>query len=187
LLGPLLADPQVQFAKACYRRPYVRPDHGTIDDEGGRVTEILVRPLLSAWYPQVARVKQPLAGEYAVRRDALEQVSFTSGYGVELLLLLELIALCGPSALVQVDMGTRIHRNRTVGELGRMAFGIYHVFHDFLMRNGIVSHTCPPNREMPAPDLNSALFEVCEELLPPALSLDSYKNCPGSKCRGGSC
>jgi glucosyl-3-phosphoglycerate synthase len=120
LLGPLLTEPQVDFVKAAYDRP-LRPGspHG-----GGRVTELVARPLLNLHWPQLAGFVQPLAGEYAGRRSVLEQVPFVTGYGVELALLVDLLELVGLDALAQVDLGRRVHRNRSNAELGLMASAV---------------------------------------------------------------
>ncbi|MBD3317803.1 MAG: glucosyl-3-phosphoglycerate synthase [Chitinivibrionales bacterium] len=123
VLGPLLTNDAIVFVKGAYRRPLVL--EGVADENyGGRVTEILVRPLLSAFYPALARLYQPLAGEYAFRREAAERVPFFSGYGVEIGLVMDMYRLWGLEGFAQVDMGVRYHRNRSGVELGRMAFGI---------------------------------------------------------------
>ena len=94
LLGPLLTDPQVAYVKGCYTRP-LEVDGATLPAGGGRVTELTARPLLNALWPELAGFVQPLGGEYAGRRSALEQVPFVSGYGVEVGLLIDLLELGG--------------------------------------------------------------------------------------------
>ncbi|RBY77688.1 glucosyl-3-phosphoglycerate synthase [Geodermatophilus sp. TF02-6] len=120
LLGPLLTDPTVGYVKALYDRPLTTPE-GIVPSGGGRVTELVARPLLNAFWPELAGFVQPLSGEYAGRRELLEQVPFVSGYGVELGLLVDLVALAGLDALAQVDLGTRQHSHQTDAALGRMA------------------------------------------------------------------
>ncbi len=120
LLGPLLTDPGIGYVKALYDRPLTTAE-GIVASGGGRVTELLARPLLNAWWPQLAGVVQPLSGEYAGRRELLEQVPFVSGYGVELGLLVDLAELAGVDALAQVDLGTRRHSHQSDAALGRMA------------------------------------------------------------------
>ncbi|MEU2348309.1 glucosyl-3-phosphoglycerate synthase [Modestobacter sp. NPDC049651] len=120
LLGPLLTEPRVDYVKGCYTRPL------TLDGEhrpagGGRVTELTARPLLNALWPELAGFVQPLGGEYAGRRAALEQVPFVSSYGVEVGLLIDLLQVCGLPGLAQVDLGTRTHSHQTDEALGRMA------------------------------------------------------------------
>jgi glucosyl-3-phosphoglycerate synthase len=120
LLGPLLLDPTVAYVKGFYHRPLV--DGGrTVLDGGGRVTELVARPLLNLHWPELAGFVQPLAGEYAGRREALEAVPFVTGYGVEVGLLVDLHELVGLDALAQVDLGVRQHRHQDNEGLGRMA------------------------------------------------------------------
>ncbi len=125
LLGPLLTDPTVGYVKALYDRPLTTTD-GIVPSGGGRVTELVARPLLNAFWPELAGFVQPLSGEYAGRRELLEQVPFVSGYGVELGLLVDLAALAGLDALAQVDLGTRQHTHQADAALGRMAGQILH-------------------------------------------------------------
>ena len=120
LLRPLLTDPQVVYVKGCYTRP-LSVDGVTRPAGGGRVTELTARPLLNALWPELAGVVQPLGGEYAGRRSALEQVPFVAGYGVEIGLLVDLLGLAGLSALAQVDLGVRRHSSQGDEALGVMA------------------------------------------------------------------
>jgi glucosyl-3-phosphoglycerate synthase len=120
LLGPLLADPAVQYVKGCYTRP-LEVDGASAPAGGGRVTELTARPLLNALWPELAGVVQPLGGEYAGRRSALEQVPFLSGYGVEVGLLVDLLDLAGLCGLAQVDLGVRRHISQDQEALGGMA------------------------------------------------------------------
>jgi glucosyl-3-phosphoglycerate synthase len=122
LLGPLLLRDDVMFVKGFYDRPLDgRPS------EGGRVTELVARPLISALFPHLAGMTQPLAGECAARRHVLEQVPFVDGYGVDLGLVIDVAALYGLSALAQCDLGERIHRNRPLAELGPQALAIVQI------------------------------------------------------------
>ena len=120
LLGPLLTDPSVSFVKGFYHRPLI--DAGTVEpDGGGRVTELMARPLFNLFWPELAGFVQPLAGEYAGRREVLERVPFVSGYGVETAMLIDLLELVGLDALAQVDLGERLHRHQDTAALGRMS------------------------------------------------------------------
>jgi glucosyl-3-phosphoglycerate synthase len=126
LLGPLLTDPSVRFTKATYDRPF------RVDDEvhpagGGRVTELLARPLLATFWPDLAWLAQPLSGEYAGRRSLLETLPFVRGYGVELAMLVDIAASVGVDAIAQVDLGSRVHDHQSLAALGRMASEILHV------------------------------------------------------------
>jgi glucosyl-3-phosphoglycerate synthase len=119
LVTPLLTDPSIGFVKGYYRRPL----HGEATG-GGRVTELMARPVLSALFPHLAGFVQPLAGEYAGRRALLETVPFVEGWGVELGLLIDLVANFGIDAMAQVDLDVREHRNRPLDELGPQAMAI---------------------------------------------------------------
>ena len=120
LLGPLLQDPAVHYVKGCYTRP-LEVDGVTVPGGGGRVTELTARPLINALWPELAGVVQPLGGEYAGRRSVLERVPFVSGYGVEVGLLVDLLALTGLAGLAQVDLGVRRHTSQDQEALGAMA------------------------------------------------------------------
>lgn len=120
LLGPLLDDPTVAYVKGFYQRPLVL-DQQVAAEGGGRVTELVARPLLNLYWPLLGGFIQPLSGEYAGRRSALEQVPFVSGYGVELGLLIDLLGLVGLDGLAQVDLGRRVHAHQSTEALGRMS------------------------------------------------------------------
>lgn len=119
LLAPLVTDPAVGFVKGFYRRPLFDKVTG-----GGRVTELMARPLISALFPHLADFVQPLSGEYAGRRTLLESVPFVEGYGVEIGLLIDLVARFGMDAMAQADLGVREHRNRPLEELGPQAMAV---------------------------------------------------------------
>jgi len=135
LVGPLLENDSVGYVKAFYERP-IRSSGGISISGGGRVTEILVRPLFSLFYPELARLIQPLSGEYAGRRTLLEQLPFSVGYGVELGHLMDIYHTFGIEALAQVDLDVRIHRNQSTEALGRMAYGIMNTFFERARRYG---------------------------------------------------
>ncbi|MFE2294168.1 glucosyl-3-phosphoglycerate synthase [Streptomyces sp. NPDC059452] len=132
-VGPLLTDPGVQFVKAMYDRPL-----GDTAGQGGRVTELVARPLLNLHWPQLAGFVQPLGGEYAVRRSLLERLPFPVGYGVELGLLVDALHTVGLDALGQVDVGVRRHRHQDGQALGRMAAAIYRTAQLRLSRGHLV-------------------------------------------------
>jgi glucosyl-3-phosphoglycerate synthase len=120
LLGPLLLEDGVHLVKGFYRRP-LRLETSEVDTGGGRVTELLVRPLLAALRPELAAVVQPLGGEYAGTRELLESLPFAAGYGVEIGLLLDTHRTRSLDAIAQVNLGVRKHRNRSLLQLGVMA------------------------------------------------------------------
>ncbi|MFG3524740.1 glucosyl-3-phosphoglycerate synthase [Nocardia nova] len=120
LVAPLLRDPGIQLVKGFYRRPLGDDPHGDTDG-GGRVTQLVARPLLTALAPEVADVRQPLGGEYAATRALLTAVPFAPGYGVEIGILLDTLHRYGRAAIDEVDLGIRIHRNRPTHELAVMS------------------------------------------------------------------
>jgi glycosyltransferase involved in cell wall biosynthesis len=126
VLGPLLRDRNIQYAKGFYRRP-LRQGDKLVAGGGGRVTELTARPLINLFYPELSGLVQPLAGEYAGRREVLERLSFYSGYGVEIGLLLEILEKFGLRAIAQVDLQERIHHNQPLPSLSKMSFEIMQV------------------------------------------------------------
>lgn len=121
LVGPLLCDADVVFAKGHYERPGADELIG-----GGRVTELVARPLVSLYFPQLSGVVQPLSGEFATRRSVAEQMAFAGGYGVDLALLVDIADAWGVDHMVQVDLGRRIHRNRPIHDLAVQALEVLH-------------------------------------------------------------
>jgi glucosyl-3-phosphoglycerate synthase len=143
LLTPLLLDADVHLVKGMYERPLPAGD-GLLPSGGGRVTELVARPLINAFWPELAGLAQPLAGEYAARRRTLERVPFVSGYGVELGLLVDLLDLVGLEAIAQVDLGRRLHRHQSDEALGRMAMEIQLTAYRRLERQGRIVSAEPP-------------------------------------------
>jgi glucosyl-3-phosphoglycerate synthase len=127
LLGPLLKRPNIQYVKGFYQRPIKVGD--TLQAfGGGRVTELVARPLLNLFYPELSGIIQPLSGEYAGRRTALETLPFFSGYGVETGLLIDMLNLCGLDCIAQADLEERVHHNQPLVGLSKMSFAILQVF-----------------------------------------------------------
>jgi glucosyl-3-phosphoglycerate synthase len=124
LLGPLLGDRSVALVKGIYDRP-LRDGDRLLPSGGGRVTELVARPLINLHWPELSGVVQPLVGEYAARRTLLEQLPFPTGYGVELAILVDTLALAGLDAIAQVDLGVRLHQHQGDAALGRMAAEIW--------------------------------------------------------------
>ena len=118
-MGPLLQSADIDFVKGFYDRPVAEGAHG-----GGRVTELVARPVISMLFPHLSSIVQPLSGEYAGRRSLLERLPFVQGYGVDLGLLIDIADLEGTGVLAQVDLGTRRHRNRPLDELGPQALAV---------------------------------------------------------------
>jgi glycosyltransferase involved in cell wall biosynthesis len=123
LLGPLLHHPDIALVKGAFDRPFRAGDQ-TLPHEGGRVTEVMARPLLNLHFPLLAGFIQPLAGEFAARRDLLMRIPFPVGYGVEIAVLIDALQTCGLPALAECHLGTRQNRHQPLRALGEMAFGV---------------------------------------------------------------
>ncbi len=135
LLAPLITQPQISFVKGFYRRPF-RIGSTTFPDGGGRVTELTARPLLNLFYPDLAGIEQPLAGEVAARRSLLEQVPFVTGYGVDIALLIDAYRSVGLHGLAQVDLDVRQNAHQSLRELGPMASEVLAAVASRLEREG---------------------------------------------------
>lgn len=168
LLTPLLLAPQIQFVKAAFDRPLTVDgvlQHGS----GGRVTEMLARPLLNAWWPPLSGFVQPLSGELAARRTLLSRLPFATGYGLEIAMLVDVLALVGLEAMTQADIGERHHRHHSDAALGRMAA---EVLAAALERHG----DSPAGRELVqfsrgADGFDAATWPVRLAVLPPVATL----------------
>jgi glucosyl-3-phosphoglycerate synthase len=147
ILGPLLRDPQIMFCKGFYRRP-IQMGETVAATGGGRVTELTARPLMNLFYPELSGMVQPLSGEYAARRTALEAVPFFTGYGVETGMLIDMLQQYGLGALAQVDLQQRIHRNQELVPLSKMAFAIIQVVMQRLEERQRVRLLEPINQSM---------------------------------------
>ncbi|MEA2212679.1 MAG: glucosyl-3-phosphoglycerate synthase [Solirubrobacteraceae bacterium] len=170
LLGPLFASPQIRFVKGFYRRPFRVGAH-TLPDGGGRVTELTARPLLNLFYPELAAVRQPLAGEVAARRDLLERLPFVTGYGVDIALLLDAHREAGLDGLAQVDLDVRQNAHQPLRDLGPMAFAVLRAVASRLEREGRLAGPLP----------SSFLLSGAEELH--TLEADPVERPPLAKLR----
>jgi len=166
LVEPLLTEPAVGLVKGYYRRPLHNEPTG-----GGRVTELMARPVLSALFPHLARVVQPLAGEYAGRRAVLESVPFVEGWGVEIGLLIDVAERFGVDAIAQRDLGVREHRNRTLDDLGPQAMA---VLVTALRRAGVAPGDMPSTLVRFDDDHQERLVAVETRERPPMLTIPSY-------------
>ncbi|WP_336205228.1 glucosyl-3-phosphoglycerate synthase [Nonomuraea sp. LPB2021202275-12-8] len=171
VLGPLLTDASVVYVKGCYDRPFDGAPTG-----GGRVTELVARPLINLHWPRLAGFVQPLAGEYAGRRSALERVPFLTGYGVELGLLIDLLDLAGLDAFAQVDLGSREHDPQSTEALGGMAGQIMLAAWSRLRRQGKIDSCHAPSvcldqfrRADAGPEIVSRDISIAER--PPMLTV----------------
>jgi glucosyl-3-phosphoglycerate synthase len=147
ILGPLLKDERVKYVKGFYKRP-IRIGSEMLGTGGGRVTELTARPLLNLFYPELSGLIQPLAGEYAARREVIEQLPFFTGYGVEIALLIDLLERFGLQSIGQVDLHRRVHRNQRLASLSRMAATIAAVVLQRLEQSGRMQLRTELNRSM---------------------------------------
>ncbi len=179
LVAPLVYRSEVHYVKAFYDRPLafaqnIRPSGG------GRVTEILIRPLFSLFLPELTAIIQPLSGEYAVRRNVLETLPFPVGYGVETAHLVDVYQQHGLAAFAQTDLDQRVHHNQPTESLGRMAFGIMRTFFKRLENAGIIKELGDMNTIMRQFQTRDAihehlLTEIQEEERPPMLDIPEYR------------
>ncbi|WP_230195379.1 glucosyl-3-phosphoglycerate synthase [Streptomyces coriariae] len=168
IVGPLLTDPGVDLVKGMYDRPL-----GGAAGQGGRVTELMARPLLNMHWPQLAGFVQPLGGEYAARRGLLEQLPFPVGYGVELGMLVDALHLVGLDALAQVDIGVRKHRHQDGQALGRMAAAIYRTAQLRLARGHLIRPSLT-QFERSADGFEPRTYSVDTEERPPMAEIAEY-------------
>jgi nucleotide-binding universal stress UspA family protein len=178
-LGPLLRDPHILYVKGFYRRP-IRIGETVVAGGGGRVTELAARPLINLFFPELSGLIQPLSGEYAGRRQALEQLPFFTGYGVETGLLIDILERFGLRAIAQVDLLERIHRNQTLPSLSKMSFSIIQV---------VISHLEERHRIRLLEEINKTMnlihyepghfyletAEIREHERPPMITLPEYR------------
>jgi glucosyl-3-phosphoglycerate synthase len=168
IVGPLLTDPDVHLVKAMYDRPL-----GAEPGQGGRVTELMARPLLNLHWPRLAGFVQPLGGEYAARRSLLERLPFPVGYGVELGMLVDALHLVGLDALAQVDVGVRRHRHQDGRALGRMSAAIYRTAQLRLARGHLVRPSLT-QFERGADGFEPRTYSVDTEERPPMTEIAEY-------------
>jgi glucosyl-3-phosphoglycerate synthase len=148
MLGPLIAEPELRFVKGFFRRPFASGNGYEQPMDGGRVTELAARPLLSAFYPELAAFAQPLAGEVAARRELFHEIPFATGYAVETSMLLNAHDLLGGTVgMAQVDLDVRRNRHQPLSELGPMAYAVLQVVMDRLRAEGrLMDGATPPFR-----------------------------------------
>ncbi len=179
LVAPLLYREEIQYAKAFYDRP-LAVSGGIRPSGGGRVTEILVRPLFSLFFPELTALMQPLSGEYAARREVLETLSFPIGYGVETAHLIDLYQAKGLSAFAQTDLDKRVHRNQSTTDLGKMSFGILQTFLNRLRHYNMVTNLPEWEgmfRQIQAEGRRYEMLNhsIVEEERPPMMQLPEYQ------------
>ncbi len=180
ILGPLLQNPNIQYVKGFYRRPFKEGDK-IIAGGGGRVTELTARPLINMFFPELSGIIQPLSGEYAGRRKTLENTPFFTGYGVETGLLIDLLDEYGIHSIAQVDLLERIHHNQPLPSLSKMSFAIIQVVFSRLEKQHNIHILDDPNLTMnliryrPRRRYYLDLEEICEGERPPIASIPEYR------------
>lgn len=179
LLGPLLNQRSIMFVKGFYRRPF-KTGMNLQANQGGRVTELTARPLLNLFYPELSGIVQPLSGEYSGRRSALEQMTFTSGYGVETSLLIDALEKFKLAAIAQVDLVERIHRHQSLFKLSKMSFAIIQTLFSKLERRYGHSMLLDVNRTMKSVFYEPGHFylqveEIAELERPPMIEIPEYR------------
>lgn len=140
LVGPLIIFDNIKYVKAFYDRPIAIGKSKIRPTGGGRVTELLIRPLFSLFFPELTQILQPLSGEYAGFREIFETIPFPIGYGVETSMLLDIYEKWGLDVIAQVDLDKRIHRNQDTRALGKMSFAILKTFINRKRKLGMVDY-----------------------------------------------
>ncbi len=179
IIGALLYRTKLMLVKGFYRRP-LKTGQGLQPGRGGRVTELTARPLINLFFPELSGVIQPLAGEYGGRREALERIPFSSGYGVEMAVLIGILEEFGLSAIAQVDLVERIHRNQSLTNLSKMAFAIIQTVMGKLERRYGVKLLQDINRTMKIVRYEAGQYfleveEIAELERPPMIALPEYR------------
>ncbi len=179
LVAPLIYREEVKYVKAFYDRP-LAVSGGVRPSGGGRVTEILIRPLFSLYFPELTGIIQPLSGEYAVRREVLEQINFPIGYGVETSHLIDVYTKYGLEAFAQTDLDQRVHENKPTRALGKMAFGILQTFIKRAKALDIIEKIDDYKtilRQTQAKDniYEQVELEILEEERPPMIEIEEYR------------
>ena len=179
LVAPLIYRQEVKYVKAFYDRPLAVSD-SVRPSGGGRVTEILIRPLFSLFFPELTGIIQPLSGEYAVRREVLENINFPIGYGVETSHLIDVHTKYGLDAFAQTDLDQRVHENKPTRALGKMSFGILQTFIKRAKNLGIINDIEDFKtilRQTQAVDENyeQKELEIIEEERPPMIEIEEYR------------
>jgi len=178
LVAPLVYRDELQYVKAFYDRPLAFSGN-TRASGGGRVTEILVRPLFSLFFPELTSIIQPLSGEYAVRRDVLDKIAFPIGYGVETSHLIDVYNKFGLEAFAQTDLDKRVHENQPTQALGKMSFGILQTFIKRVNSMGVfnVEHyeTILRQFQVKRNHYEQTLMDIEEQERPPMIEIEEYR------------
>lgn len=178
LVAPLIKREEVKYVKAFYDRPLALSGNLRASG-GGRVTEILVRPLFSLFFPELTTIIQPLSGEYAVRREVLENIAFPIGYGVETSHLIDVYTRFGLEAFAQTDLDKRVHENKPTQALGKMSFGILQTFLKRVkaldMFDATQYETLLRQFQAQNDHYEQKVIEIIEEERPPMIEIEAYR------------
>jgi glucosyl-3-phosphoglycerate synthase len=172
LVGPLLMRPDLGLVKGFYQRP-IKIEGVLHSGGGGRVTELCLRPLLNIFYPDLTRILQPLAGEYAVRREIVEKIPIFTNYAVEACMLIDIWKRWGLNVIGQVDLKERIHRNQTLAQLSKLSFGLMQAIFNRLAIHGKVKLLREPRWREGRYDFES--INIIEEQRPPICEIKEYQ------------
>lgn len=172
LIAPLLLNEQIKYTKAFYDRPIATSDNKVRPTGGGRVTELVIRPLFSLFFPELTQILQPLSGEYAGYREIFEQIPFPIGYGIETSMILDIYHRWGLEVIAQVDLEKRVHHNQDTKALGKMAFAILKTFINRKAALGVI-------------ELNESMFDemiqyqiVDNQIQPDTVEIRGYERPP---------
>jgi len=180
LLGPLLLFDNIKYVKAFYDRPIAIGKSKRRPTGGGRVTELVVRPLFSLFFPELTQILQPLSGEYAGFREIFEEIPFPIGYGVETSMILDIYEKWGLDIIAQVDLDRRIHRNQDTRALGKMAFVILMTFINRKRKLGLIDLKKDLFNEMIQYNLvkneyKPDIFKIEGHERPPIIEIPAYR------------
>jgi len=180
ILGPLLFNQKIKFVKGFYKRPITGADGVVLPGGGGRVTELTARPMLNLFFPQLSGIIQPLAGEYGGRREVLERLTFTSGYGVETMLLIDMLEKYRLESIGQVNLEMRVHHNQQLHDLSKMSFAIIQTMLSKLEKRYHVNFLDDINSTMNIIQYDQSQFfldvnEIEEQIRRPMIEVDEYQ------------
>ncbi|MGD9009684.1 MAG: glucosyl-3-phosphoglycerate synthase, partial [Desulfobacteraceae bacterium] len=172
LIAPLLLNEQIKYTKAFYDRPIATSDNQVRPTGGGRVTELVIRPLFSLFFPELTQILQPLSGEYAGYREIFEQIPFPIGYGIETSMILDIYHRWGLEVMAQVDLEKRVHHNQDTKALGKMSFAILKTFINRKAALGMI-------------ELNESMFDemiqyqiIDDQIQPDTVEIRGYERPP---------
>jgi len=181
LIGPLLLNDDIKFSKAFYDRPIYDDDKRLRRTGGGRVTELVTRPLFSLFLPELTQIIQPLSGEYGGYRDIFEKLPFPIGYGIETSMIIDICERWGIDVIAQVDLDRRVHRHQTTVQLGRMSFAIMECFFDRISDYGLIDLNEGPFYKMiqyqrSKEKYNQETYDYPRAFRPPMIEIPEYRD-----------